>query len=258
MTHTFTSLRHPQEKLLEAEYFLGRLVKSNGLEFQFELNAFLSASRSVSFVLQKAMAGVADFAGWYSKQQTAMKADIAMRYFLELRNVSQKQGPVSFVGGSLPNGLWTYRFVGCAHDVPPELVGADIGASCATHLSKLGQLLLDCAQTFPFQSCPARAFTEEGMAVLGYDWGDVEAAMGLPKGYTQVGNFPARERLRILSREIEPLDISSIMRIASRDIRADGSPVVFPASSGTDLVDHIAANLGSSDSDESSHRDVFL
>ena len=62
MSYTFTTLRHPVEKLLEAEHFPARLIHSNGLEFQFELNAFLSASRSVTFVLQKAVADVPGFA----------------------------------------------------------------------------------------------------------------------------------------------------------------------------------------------------
>ncbi|PWI54409.1 hypothetical protein B5K03_09490 [Rhizobium phaseoli] len=74
MTHNFTTLRHPVEKLLEAEHFLARLTHSSGLEFQFELNAFLSSSRSVTFILQKAMSDVTGFASWYGQQQAMMKA----------------------------------------------------------------------------------------------------------------------------------------------------------------------------------------
>lgn len=91
MPRTFTTLRHPVEKLLEAEHFLARMVESDGLKFQFELNAFLSASRSVTFVLQKALADVPGFAVWYEQQQARMKADAAMRFFLDLRNVSQSK-----------------------------------------------------------------------------------------------------------------------------------------------------------------------
>ena len=100
MPYTFTTLRHPVEKLLEAEHFVARLIHSNGLEFQFELNAFLSASRSLTFVLQKAMADVSGFASWYEQQQTRMKADAPMCFFLSLRNVSQKQGPISICRGA--------------------------------------------------------------------------------------------------------------------------------------------------------------
>ena len=60
--HTFTTLRHPVEKLIEAEHFLARLMYADGLRFQFELNALLAASRSVTFVLQGAMAHVRHFA----------------------------------------------------------------------------------------------------------------------------------------------------------------------------------------------------
>ena len=258
MPHNFTTLRHPVEKLLEGEHFLARLICSNGLEFQFELNAFLSASRSVTFVLQKVMSDVPGFAAWYEQQQARMKADAAMRFFLDLRNISQKQGPVSFVGGSLPDGGWTYRFVGRPHAVPGDLAGRDVGACCAAHLAKLANLLLDCVRAFPFYSCPGRAFTEEGMAALGYSWRDVEAAIGLPPGYTDVGDFPAAEKLRILSREIEPLDTASIERIADGELRADGASLEFPASSGADLVDDMAAMMAPGGAGSGHPRDVFL
>ncbi len=258
MPHTFTTLRHPVEKLLEAEHFLARLIYSYGLAFQFELNAFLSASRSVTFVLQKVMSEVPGFAAWYEHQQILMKADAAMRFFLDLRNISQKQGPVSFVGGSLPGGGWTYRFVGRPLPVPEDLVGRDISACCAAHLGKLANLLLECVRTFPVHSCPGRAFTEEGMEALGYSWRDVEAAIGLPPGDTDGGDTPGAEKLRILSREVEPLDIASIERIAEGDLRADGAPIEFPASSGTDLVDDIAAMTAPRGGASRHPRNVFV
>jgi len=258
MPHTFTTLRHPLERLLEAEHFLARLLGSNGPEFQFELNAFLSASRSVSFVLQKAMARVPGFDAWYESQQELMKADAAMQFFLELRNISQKQGPVSFVGGSLPNGRWSYRFVGLPHAVPPELVGQDIGACCAGHLVKLANVILACFRAFPFHACPARAFTEEGMTALGYSFADVEVALGLPPGFTDVGNFPAAEKLKALSREIEPLDVGEIERIAGGDLRSNGTPLEILICSGRDLIDDMATLMDPRQGDGGSPRKVFI
>jgi hypothetical protein len=258
MSHLFTTLRHPVEKLLEAEHVLARLTESDGLQFQFELNAFLSASRSMTFVLQKAMTDVSGFAAWYDQQQAAMTTDGAMRFFLELRNISQKQGPVSFVGGSRPGGGWTYRFASRPHAVPQELIGRNVGACCAAHLVKLAKLLLECAHAFPFHSCPVRAFTEEGMATLGYDWQDVEAAIGLPPGYTSVGDFPAAEKLLILSREVEPLNTASIVRIAGGKLLRDGEELQFATFGGADIVDDIAALLGSGEGGSEQPRDVFL
>lgn len=95
MAHCFTSLASSIEKLLEAEYFLGALACSNGAELRYNLNAFLSACRSVTFVLQKSMAPVDGFKPWYAARQAEMRADAAMGFFLELRNISQHEGPVS-------------------------------------------------------------------------------------------------------------------------------------------------------------------
>lgn len=258
MAHTFTTLRHPVEKLLEAEHFLARLLHSQGLEFQFELNAFLSAARSVTFVLQKSLSSTPEFAGWYAAHEATMRADPAMRFFLTLRNVSQKEGTVSIVGGALLSGGWTYRFVGLDGELPRQLIGRNIGACCADHLVKLAQILRSCAQALPYHCCPARAFTEDGMAALGYSFADVEASLGLPPGYTEVAGIPAKEKLRILSREVEPLDADTINRIAKGDLRGADGPLHIPTTGGTDLVDDVAVILRSETGSENGGRTAFI
>ena len=188
-----------------------------------------------------------------------MKSDRAMRFFLVLRNISQKQGPVSFVGGTLPEGGWTYRFVGGPDTVPDELAGRDIGVCCGAHLVKLGNLLLECVQAFPFHSCPARAMTEDGLAALGYELTDVEAAVGLPSGYvSEVVTIPVPEMLRLLRRDVEPLDVGSIERIAGGDLHADGERLEFPMSSGAGLVDDLAVMGEAIDHGVLSPRGAFL
>src|SRR6185312_15819380 len=149
MAYTFNSIGHGLERLQECEHFLVRLNDSDGLQFKFQLNAFLSASRSVTFVLQKSLAHVAMFEKWYWERQDEMKADAAMRFFLELRNISQKQGPISYVGGATLTGGWSYRFVSLQTTVPKELIGRDIAECCAHHLCKLAHLLLACFRAFP-------------------------------------------------------------------------------------------------------------
>lgn len=258
MSRTLTSLRHPVEKLLEAEHFLARMIAASGMEFQFELNAFLSASRSVTFVLQKAFANVPNFADWYEGQRAKMQKDCAMHFFLELRNFSQKQGPVSIVGGLQMNGGWTYRFIGQQRSVPSELVGRDVCACCAAHLTKLATLLAECARDFPFHSCPGRAFTETGMKELAYDWRDVEAWLGLPEGWTEVADIPAVEKFRILSREIEPLDVNTIQRIAAGDLRDNETPLEFAETSGTDLLDNFVSMMSPNSGYEGHPRAAFV
>jgi hypothetical protein len=262
MAHKFTTLRHPLEKLLEAEYFLAGVASTNGLEFQFNLNAFLGACRSVTFVMQKSMSDVSGFAFWYRTRQNEMKADAAMRFFLELRNISQHEGPVSYVGGGSTVGPrhWSYCFAGNREAVPNELLGIEVAQACADHLMKLAHLLLECFRTFPFACCPATAMSEEGMAALGYTLDDVCAALALPAGYLDVGEEIAMsEKLRYLAaREFDALEVAELERIVSGDLRKDGNAIKIPAWSGSGLTNSIVDTIENRGDNVTHPRDVFL
>lgn len=237
MPHHFTSIRTSLDRLLEAEYFLGRFVQSYDDEFRFELNAFLSAARAVTFALQAAMSEVPLFAEWYAGKQETMRADPAMRFFINLRNVSQKIGGVSYVGDGHSS-----RFVGKPEAVPAELQGANIAKACAEHVIKLANLLRDCSSTFPFASCAAKALTEQGMSAIGYSFRDVEALAGLPDNYAEV-DIPAKEKLRLLSRDIEPLDTDQLNRVADGNLMFRGEPISL-FNGGDDLLDDVAGIMG--------------
>lgn len=260
MTHRFTSLRHSVEKLQEAEYFLAGLVAANGLEFQFNLNAFLSASRSATFTLQKSMATVSGFDTWYENKRREMKADPALGFFLELRNISQHEGPVSYVGGSLlGTSRWTYRFAGNREAVPKCLLGVDVGAACADHLKKLATLVQEAAERFSFASCPATAVSPEGMAALGYSLDDVGNALGLPGSFLDAGaEIPVAVKLRLLSREFEPLDVDTLNRLGRGDFRRGEDKVAAHQTQGTDLPDLMAEMIERGSPGPFAPRDVFL
>lgn len=261
MSHLFTTLRHPVERLLEAEYFLVRLPGAHSLEFQALLNAFLSASRSVTFLLQSSMARVLGFDEWYLTRQQEMSADKAMRFFLNLRNISQKQGPVSYVGGGLWGGGTTYQFVAGHVAVPDQLKGRNVAECCGEQVSKLAILLLAYREAFPFHACPGRAFTEEGMTALGYTMNDVEESLGLPTGYVTLVDIPIREKLRILSREIEPLDVKSLERLSRREFKRDQEDLALPiAPVSIPILDgYIAAEVERRSGEAMHHpRDNFL
>ncbi|QAS80991.1 hypothetical protein CO657_23585 (plasmid) [Rhizobium acidisoli] len=258
MAHTFTTLRHPVEKLLEAEHFLARLVQADGIVFQFELNAFLSACRSVTFLLQSAFSEVPGFLEWYEQRRVEMAADKAMVFFLKLRNLSQKAGPVSYVGGGRLNGGWTYRFVHGSERVPEELHNRDICSCCAEQLRKVAGVVADCANTFPFYSCPAAAFTIEGMAYLRYTMHDAERAIGVPVGYSDVVGFGPDLKLHYLKRELEPLDRTTLIRMAAGEFRYGAEQLVFPDIQGRDLADDLAALVDPRDPDGGDMRTIFL
>jgi hypothetical protein len=81
------------EKLKEATYFLSRLqdTRSDREVFKFNLSAFLSAARSVTFYAQKEFKRAPGFEEWYATKQDEMGADPAMRFFLDSRNKVLKQ-----------------------------------------------------------------------------------------------------------------------------------------------------------------------
>jgi len=97
------------------------------------------------------------------------------------------------------------------------------------------------------------------MASLGFTFADVEIALGLPLGYSDVTGIPVAEKLRILSRDFDQLDVATIERIARRALRGDGAALEFPPSNGSDLVDHAASKLSAGVEDSAGNpRDVFV
>jgi len=247
MGHHFTSLGTSVEKLLEAEYFLGRIACAHGDELRYNLNAFLAACRSVSFYLQKSMASVPDFKAWYAERQAEMRADPAMGFFLELRNISQHEGPVSVVGGSTmrPPG-WTYRFAGNREALPNVLEGVTLVRACADQLVKVARLIQAFRQQFPHESCLHDAFSPDGIAKLGFTMEDVSALLGLPSGYLDTGSaIPVGEKLRILRREVDPIDDAALTRLADGNLDRDGEPLVIDDDGGNDLTDDIASLMES-------------
>ena len=77
-----------QQKYNEAEYFL-EMVKDNDenrQRFEYNLSAFLSAARSVTFVLQKESSKNPEFDEWYCKKQMQMKRDKLFKFLKKKRD----------------------------------------------------------------------------------------------------------------------------------------------------------------------------
>jgi hypothetical protein len=183
-----TSLLLVEERLLEADYFVRRLRRSGPHNLSANLNAFLSAARSTTFLLQKEMARVPGFRTWWAKKQDELRQDAAAKFFVDLRNFSQKEGRVPTIGfrADAGRGRWSYRFVGRADPTPFGLYDRDIAQCCADHVAKLAQLALDFAGVFPFYSCHHRALTIDGVAGLGLSLPDIAAAADLPEDWFDV------------------------------------------------------------------------
>ena len=223
------SLLLVEEKLLEAQYFAFRLRSLATDRFRYEFNAFLSSPRSVTFLIQKEMAHVTDFAEWWCPQRTKMREDSSMRFFHDLRNFSQKEGRISMVGTMTrtPAGhsSWTYRFAGHESPVPAALLHRDVAECCLEHLSKLARVVLACADAFPFHSCPRRAVTPEGLAELGLKLQDIERLAGLRLGFAARSTLPEAHVYQMLQKHFDAVDFAAIRRIAMYAPQSPPTPV---------------------------------
>jgi hypothetical protein len=214
-----TSLLLVEERLAEAEYFATRLFKAtSSTVLGYELNAFLSAARSVTFLLQKEFAHVEGFETWWQARRRELGADIAARFFLELRNYSQKEGRVSVEGFSSDMRVWHFVFAATVEGVPHALLNRNVADCCLEHVAKLAQVTLDAAREFPFHSCPARALTPEGVAALGIDLDEIGVTLlGIPPEFWAVrpAGFSIEDRVRVYRRYVDAVDFDMIERLAA-------------------------------------------
>lgn len=221
-----TSLLLVEERLLEAEYFTGLMRKRGGAEFGYCLNAFVSASRSVTFLIQKEMARVSGFNAWWAVQQKGMSRDPAMRFFLELRNYSQKEGRISLVGVRSGRGAsrrWSHCFAGNEDRVPESLLHRDVTECCKEHVAKLAQVVIACTERFPFHVCPQMALTPEGMQELGFSEDELSKLVGLDPSWIRAAGLPLEQLLRILRSQVDGLDIGELRRLARWTPRRKGN-----------------------------------
>jgi hypothetical protein len=158
---------------------------------------------------------VQGFDAWWVADRAKLGEDEAARFFLELRNFSQKQGRVSVLGTSDDAGRWRFMFAGTVEPVPATLLHRDVADCCLEHLAKLARAILRFAQAFPYHSCPAQALTPTGVAALGLDLDRVEAALGFPPAFSAVRpEGSVEDRTRFYRRYVDAVDFDEIRRIA--------------------------------------------
>jgi hypothetical protein len=248
-----TSLLLVEERLAEAEYFARRMFDlPDSHVLGFELNAFLSAARSVTFLLQKEFAAVAGFTDWWIADRASLGADEAARFFLELRNFSQKEGRVSIVGGADRDGRPHYLFAGTSEPVPSVLLNREVADCCLEHLAKLARAILRFAKAFPYHSCPAQALTSAGVAALGLDLDAIEAQLGIPPAASEVRpEGSVDDRTRLYRRFVDAVDFGEIQRISAYSPVPPGSPSGdFGMTLALSMVEHIENNRKTATSDD--------
>ena len=127
-----------------------------------------------------------------------MRDDQAMRFFLDLRNYSQKEGRVAIFGQGSTTRRWSHWFASGTVVVPECVREVEIVDACRMHLAKLARLTLHVADDFPAWSCPHRALTPEGVQMLSLDLDDLDDALGYGRGFSNIEGYSLEDRLRML------------------------------------------------------------
>ena len=85
-----------RRKVREAEYFLSMMkqVFEGDDTFSYNLSAFLSAARSITWYMQKQYAHRNGFAEWYCPHKIKMSADPELEYLNELRVEDVHREPI--------------------------------------------------------------------------------------------------------------------------------------------------------------------
>lgn len=166
-----------RQKLQEAEYFLSKMeeVFENDDFFSYNLSAFLSAARSITFHMQKQYKHQDGFNDWYCQKQKEMRADCKLVYLNKARADEVHKKPVQTVATRQVNVTLSTIIAdtdGTIPDVqaeqvesPPPDVGApqtvrrffrddslgdmDVIPFCKEQLCKLKTLVDECEKCFP-------------------------------------------------------------------------------------------------------------
>ena len=85
-----------RDKLMEAKYFLNLMIESQNDRnaFRYSLSAFLSAFKSVDYLMENEFKGNADFHRWHRSKESAVKGNKKMETLLKKRIMTVHLFPV--------------------------------------------------------------------------------------------------------------------------------------------------------------------
>lgn len=193
-----------ERKVAEAHFFLNAMQDSgfNVFGYYCYFSAFLSASRSITFTLQAVMRGTPGFDEWYEVARQPLKEDGRAKLFVQLRNIATKTGELGIIGGSsrLVDGR-----AEIAHHFDPELTRSlpeNIRSQDVTKMSLYYmKLLIDLVSEWErwyYTNVPG-----SDPRTLFSTPEELEKALGLPVGWTDVG-LSDEQRMRLLLRRQPP------------------------------------------------------
>lgn len=186
-----------ENKILEAEYFLGKLQESRHPSFEASclFSAFVSASRSITFSVQAVMKGVDGFEDWYEGARNTLKSDPLAKHFVEIRNDVVHMGRNSLNQVTLEHLRESLSRQLHFHDHPHVLVIPDAtrdGRStlaeavpaCKAFFTSILSIVFECYFVFRTAVDPRWYFTEANFLGKGKTLEDALTELGFPSSWS--------------------------------------------------------------------------
>lgn len=194
------------DKVSETDFFLEKMKQFSGFDdFKFYFSAFVSAARSITFCIQSVMSKYPNFDKWYPNRQQKLKDSKLCRFFVDIRNHSQKVGDIPiFQMGKFKNSTLDH----IAYFIPsldfPEVPNDDIVSISQKYFCEILFIVFELYRDYSAYVDPRAIFSLNGLSRLNWTIEDLEEALGFPRGWTDVsfeGADESEQRLAALRRE---------------------------------------------------------
>ena len=189
MRRSFSLVDH---KVAEAAFFLGKIPDCGNDVFGVRcyVSAFVSSTRSITFALQTVLNGLDGFKDWYQIRRRELGADPLARFFHEFRRVNQHIGDNLVNGGTSGPGMPTLYWFTPTDDIP-NVPNDDVETACRKYMVTITSLVYDCYLDFGPHIDGYQRYTEDFFRSIGKTIADAEEEIGLPPGWTDVGDSDA-------------------------------------------------------------------
>lgn len=166
-----TTFETVDEKIAEAEFFLGKMCRSGDREFKWYFSAFLAATRTSTLALQH-FKHLPSFDAWYAPHQQQLAASFLAKNFHAMRNEHIHGGDYP-VGGSRSGGGQPMQFFfprkSSKEDHP--LGAQDIVSASRDYFLLLLEIVYDCYVKLGVHIDPQQYYTRQH-----YPGGDIDVA----------------------------------------------------------------------------------
>ena len=150
-----------KHKINEANYFLSMMKEEFGDDeiFDYNLSAFVSASRSITEYMEEQYGRIEGFPEWYCVKDLKMRADPDLKYLRKARNKTIHEKPIDLLTSTENNETFYINHPGHGVDTPiyyekltnrlfSSYKEKDTLIFCEEQLNKLTEIVEECEQRF--------------------------------------------------------------------------------------------------------------